>query len=240
MVEIDYVLKGIQMFNHMNRFVDKIKIIKSIFWGNPNNYKSIYNRKEIEQFFNMLNKVSNSYLQVHMIKPNTLIDSKDINFNKLDLYNQFNNIDIKEKIYFFKQIKSYTQNYNNAYYITLNDNVKINGEIIKIQPFIISVWYLGSELRVGCFYNPEEISKVIEEKGFKNKITNSLNIFENLKYKEKSGSSIRNNFVLEEKKISLIEGKILENQEFLDFFSSTFGIYVTSIFKYYFEETRKK
>jgi hypothetical protein len=99
------------------------------------------------------------------------------------------------------------------------------------------VWYLGSEVRIGCFFNRDVIETIgIDSEKIKIKLESTLNIFNGISFKNKFNSMERNGFILMEQ---IIEKDHFSDQDFADYISSLFSNFSCNLIRYYFEESRK-
>ena len=212
-----------------------IKYILNLF--NPVfKYKETFKRDDVSTFFNEIDSRFKAYLQVTILRPGALVESGDTSFNKLDIYKQLDTVSDKIKTIFYNSIKTYKQNYVNSYYVVLNDQ--------GFQPITFSIWYIGSELRIGCFYHPSHLEKVgLDTKKVRAKLDSLFVIINGVSghcETIREHTIERNNFVLIEKQIKPEKGKILENQEFIDFVSQLFSNISCNFLKYYLEERENK
>lgn len=205
-------------------------------------YKETFKRDDVSLFFKEIEKRAKTYLQVTFLRPDILIESNDTYFNNIELYNCFKNISDDEKYIFYNSIKMYEQKYVNSFYITINDYISEEGKNKKIQPITFSIWYLGGEVRAGCFFNPEYFKKMkITHNDVFNKAKEHINIFNGNSFLFKENNIDRNNFILIEAILSSKkERPLLDDQEFVDYISQTFANFVSNFSKYYFENKKRE
>jgi len=149
-----------------------IEKIKNIFKRYDEN---IFERKDITNFFQNLDTRFKSYIQVSIIKPDSLVESGDTSFNQIDIYNHYVDISLEKRLKFHNMIKTYHQKYINSHYVIINDIYDDK----RIQPLVFTAWYLGEEIRIGCFLRDELINNIssLNLTDLKENIETNLKVF---------------------------------------------------------------
>lgn len=103
---------------------------------------------------NSIKNYVDKYLNIYIIKPDVLLKTEDLNYKNIDLYkfsnNKISQKNINERINIKNNLKYYFVNSIDCSYY-LYEDFDSNIE----QPFIITIWFLGEEIRIGCFINKE-------------------------------------------------------------------------------------
>jgi len=207
-----------------------IKKALEIFFDLKRNYKEY----KVNVFFKNIESKISTYLKIYIIKPSALVESDDIGFKGIDLYNikssSLNNMKFKERRDFYNRVKSKFIHANNClyfYYVEKNQ-----------QPLIFTIWGLGEEIRVGCFINREMDENIFKLQ--KEKIKKLFKMFETPLFKTKLNEIERNDYFLTEIIITnLKEKSIYDSLEDQNFLAQIFAVVITQNMLEYIENKEK-
>lgn len=210
--------KGIKMFNRLI----------GLYIG----LKNTISRYKIQFFFTSIEDIVMKYLKVYIMKPNALIESEDVGFKNLGLYNLkdsvLNNMNFSERLSLFQRIRIETIHVNNCIYFSYNEK--------GIQPLIFTIWALGEEIRVGGF-----ISKSLDEKIYKaqlEKLDRLLRMFKTPMFESKFNEIDRNDYFLSEIIITnMSEISIYDSVEKQNFIAQIFAVVISQNILEYIETT---
>ena len=157
------------------------------------NFKRDLFKYKSKLFFKSIENIVSQYLKVYIIKPNVLIESEDVGFKNIGLYNikdsMLNKLSFEERLTLFNKIKIDTIHLNNCMYFSYNEK---NG----YQPIIFTIWAVGEELRIGCFISKDLDSDILKKQ--KEKINKLFRMFESPLFMTSFNEIDRNDYSLSE------------------------------------------
>lgn len=190
---------------------------------------------KINSFFTSIEDIVKKYLKIYIINPSSLVESNDMGFQSLELYNLKNSIlnemSFEERLRFFNRIQIKHINANNCLYFSYNEK--------GTQPLIFTIWSLGEEIRIGCF-----ISNTIQKNIFdsqKIKVEKLFKLFETPLFQVRKNEIDRNDYYLTEVILTNISDKSIydsiSNQIYI---AQIFALVITQNMLEYIENTGGK
>lgn len=196
--------------------------------------KKIFKLK-INSFFSGIEDIVSKYLKIYIIKPSSLMESEDMGFQQLELYNLKNsvltNMSFESRLNLYNRIKIKHINANNCMYFSYN----YHGS----QPLIFTIWSLGEEIRIGCF-----LSYNIDKEAFisqKSKIEKLFDLFNTPLLITKRNEIERNDYYLTEIILTNKSKKSIYDQTSIQIFiGQIFSVVLTQNILEYIENTEGK
>jgi len=188
---------------------------------------------KIKRFFGAVEKIVSSYLKVYIIKPSALVDSEDVGFKYIGLYNvkdsSLNSLSFQERLSIWKRIRIQLINLNNCIYFYYNERD-------DYQPIIFTIWALGEELRIGCFIDQGLGEEVLEKQ--KTKVNRLFRMFESPLFRVRYNEIERNDYYLSEVILTNMRApSIYDSIEKQNFVSQIFALMISQNILEYLENT---
>lgn len=196
--------------------------------------KKAISKYKINSFFSNIEDIVSKYLKIYIIKPNSLVESNDLGFKSIELYNLKNSIlnemSFEERLRFYNRIQIKHINANNCLYFSYNEKGH--------QPLIFTIWSLGEEIRIGCF-----ISKGIKQHVFnsqKLKVERLFKMFESPLFNTRVNEIERNDYYLTEIILTnKSEKSIYDSLSNQIYIAQIFSVVITQNMLEYIENTGK-
>lgn len=197
--------------------------------------KKFFFKQKINNFFNGIEDIVSKYLKIYIIKPTSLIETEDMGFELLELYNLKNSVlagmSFESRLSLYHRIKIKYINVNNCMYFSYNYHGK--------QPLIFTIWSLGEEIRIGCFLSYDMDDNIFKSQ--KNKIEKLFELFKTPLLIHKKNEIERNDYYLTEiiltnrSKISIYDQLSIQI-----FIGQIFAVVLTQNILEYIENTEVK
>lgn len=205
------------------------KILTSIF-----ELKKLISKYKINSFFFNIEDIVKKYLKIYIIKPNSLVESSDLGFQSIELYNLKNsvlhNMSFEERLSFYNRIKIKHINANNCLYFSYNEK--------GIQPLIFTIWSLGEEIRIGCFLSQDLNKEIFTSQ--KTKIEKLFKLFETPLFITRQNEIDRNDYYLTEIILTnKAEKSIYDSLSNQIYIAQIFAVVITQNMLEYIENSEK-
>jgi hypothetical protein len=193
--------------------------------------KTIFKLK-INSFFSGIEDIVSKYLKIYIIKPSSLMESEDMGFQQLELYNLKNsvltNMSFESRLNLYNRIKIKHINANNCMYFSYNYH--------GLQPLIFTIWSLGEEIRIGCFLSYDMDKNVFSSQ--KKKIEKLFELFKTPLLITKKNEIERNDYYLTEIILTNKGSKSIYDQSAIQIFiGQIFSVVLTQNILEYIENT---